>query len=256
LPTVQATTASSEEVGCGGAGPVLGGALDYPFTALGLGVIVIWPEEKAAGRASEWKPMTDEPSFSDQLEAWLKVEGPKTIGDLGEVFSERSFAVTILFLMFFPALPLPTGGITHVFEAITVLLASEMVIGAKSIWLPARWRDRALGPTTTEKAMPFMLRRIRWLERFSKPRAASLFGQRWFLRILGVIFILLAVASGLAPPFSGLDTLPALGAVFVALAIILEDALALAIGLGLGVGGVVLILTVGAAIFHLIKGVF
>ena len=38
---------------------VLGGALDYPFTALGLGVIVIWPEEKAAGRASEWKPMSD-----------------------------------------------------------------------------------------------------------------------------------------------------------------------------------------------------
>jgi hypothetical protein len=200
--------------------------------------------------------MMTEVAFSDQLETWLKADSSKTIGDLGRVFSEKSFAVTILFLMFFPALPLPTGGITHVFEVITILLAVEMMIGARSIWLPARWNDRALGATTTEKAIPFMLRRIRWLERFSKPRAASLFHRRWFLRILGVVFAGLALAAAVAPPFSGLDTFPALGAVFVALAIILEDVLALAIGLGIGTGGVVLILTVGAALIHVIRGVF
>ncbi len=200
--------------------------------------------------------MTTESAFSDQLETWIKADGSKTIGDLGRVFSEKSFAVTILFLMFFPALPLPTGGVTHVFEVITVLLAVEMMIGARSIWLPARWKDRALGATTTEKAIPFMMRRIRWLERFSKPRAASLFHRRWFLRILGAVFAGLAVASAVAPPFSGLDTFPALGAVFVALAIILEDVLALAIGLGIGAGGVVLILTVGVALIHLVRGLF
>ena len=200
--------------------------------------------------------MTTKIAFSDQLETWLTSDGSKTIGDLGRVFSEKSFAVTILFLMFVPALPLPTGGVTHVFEVITVLLAGEMVVGARSIWLPARWKERALGATTTGKAIPFMMRRIRWLERFSKPRAAWLFQKGWFLRILGVVFIGFAVAAALAPPFSGLDTFPALGAVFVALAIILEDVLALAIGLGIGAGGVVLIVTVGAALIHLIRGLF
>jgi hypothetical protein len=200
--------------------------------------------------------MTTEVAFSDQLETWLNSDGPKTVGDLGRVFSGKSFAVTILFLMFVPALPLPTGGITHVFELITVLLAGEMVIGARAIWLPVRWKERDLGAMTTEKAIPFMMRRIRWLERFSKPRAAWLFEQGWFLRILGVIFVGLAAAAALAPPFSGLDTFPALGAVFVALAIILEDVLALAIGLGIGAGGVVLILTVGAALVHVIRGLF
>ncbi len=199
--------------------------------------------------------MTDEP-FSDQLEAWLASDSPKTVGDLGTVFAEKSFAVTILFLMFVPALPLPTGGITHVFELITILLSAELVLGARSIWLPARWRDRELGPATTGKAIPFMMRRIRWLERFSRPRAASLFDRRWFLRILGLVFIGLAASAALAPPFSGLDTLPALGAVFVALAIILEDVVALGIGLGIGAGGVVLILTVGVALVNLIRGFF
>jgi len=199
--------------------------------------------------------VTDEP-FSDQLEAWLASDSPKTVGDLGTVFAEKSFAVTILFLMFVPALPLPTGGITHVFELITILLSAELVLGARSIWLPARWRDRELGPATTGKAIPFMMRRIRWLERFSRPRAASLFDRRWFLRILGLVFIGLAASAALAPPFSGLDTLPALGAVFVALAIIMEDVVALGIGLGIGAGGVVLILTVGVALVNLIRGFF
>jgi len=194
--------------------------------------------------------------FSDQLEAWLATDGPKTIGGLGDVFAEKSFAVTILFLMFVPALPLPTGGVTHVFEVVTVLLAVELVGGARSIWLPARFRDRSLGARTTGRAVPFMMRRIRWLERFSRPRAASLFDRRWFLRVLGLVFIVFAVSAALAPPFSGLDTLPSLGAVFVALAIILEDVVALAIGLGMGTAGIALILTVGAALVHLIQRLF
>jgi len=216
-----------------------------------------WPCAPA-GRLHGMEPVDTTPDdpFSDQLEAWLAADEPKTIGALGEVFSEKSFAVTILFLMFVPALPLPTGGVTHVFEVITILLAGEMVGGARSIWLPARWRDRALGPATTGKAIPFMMQRIRWLERFSKPRAAWLFGRRWFLRLLGVVFILFAVAAALAPPFSGLDTLPSLGAVFVALAIILEDVVALGIGLGTGMGGIVLILTVGVALAHAVTSWF
>jgi hypothetical protein len=198
---------------------------------------------------------TEEP-FSTQLEDWLKSDKPKTLGGLSEVFDEKSFAVAILLLMFIPALPLPTGGITHVFEAIAVLLSAEMVIGARTIWVPARWRDRELGETATKKALPFMVRRIRWFERFSRRRWARLFEQRWFLRVLGLVVIALAVAAGLAPPFSGLDTAPAFGAVVVALGIILSDVLILAVGVVIGAGGVVLILTLGALLVRFIRNLF
>jgi hypothetical protein len=191
--------------------------------------------------------------FSDQLEHWLQSNQPKTVGKLGEVFGEKSFAVTVLLLMFVPAIPAPTGGITHVFEVITVLIGAEMVIGSHTIWLPARWRDRELGETATKKAIPFIARTIRRFERFSRPRLASLYEQRWFVRILGLIVIALAVSAAFAPPFSGLDTLPALGAVIVALSIILSDVLLLGIGLVIGTGGVILIITVGATLVRLIK---
>ena len=64
--------------------------------------------------------------------------------DLGDVFGAKAFAVTILLLMFLPALPLPTGGVTHVFEVITILLAGQMVLGRRTIWLPERTTALAL----------------------------------------------------------------------------------------------------------------
>ena len=191
--------------------------------------------------------------FSDQLERWLRGDQTKTLGTLSDAFAEKSFAVTILLLMFVPALPLPTGGISHVFEVITVVIGAEMLLGRRTIWLPERWQRRELGPTTTDKGVPFMIRWIRRVERFSRPRGAWLFGQAWMLRLLGLLMMGLAVAAALAPPFSGLDTLPSLGAVAVVLSIILEDVVVLAIGIGIGTGGVVLILTIGAAIVRVLR---
>ena len=101
-----------------------------------------------------------------------------------------------------------------------------------------------------------MIRRIRWFEKFSRPRGARLFEQRWFLRLLGLVLIGFAVAAALAPPFSGLDTLPGLGAVGVALSIILEDVVVLGIGLAIGTAGIALILTIGAALLHFVRDLF
>ena len=91
--------------------------------------------------------MPEPQKFSDELESWLSGDGPKTLEELGNTFAERSFAVTILLLMFVPALPLPTGGITHVFEVITVVIALQMVLGRRTMWLPRKWKQRELGAT-------------------------------------------------------------------------------------------------------------
>ena len=74
---------------------------------------------------------------SDQIEAWLKGEGDKTLGGLMDVFGEKSFAILFVLLLGVPALPLPTGGATHVFEIIAVLLALQLIAGRDEIWLPS-----------------------------------------------------------------------------------------------------------------------
>ena len=206
--------------------------------------------------ADEAGAVLDERPFSEQLKEWLDGDQPKTLGALDATFGERSFAVAVLLLMFLPAVPIPTGGITHLFEAITVVIAAQLVIGRRSLWLPKKWKHRELGGVTTEKALPWMMRRIRWFEKFSRNRGAHLFDNVWVRRLLGLIFIAFAVGAALAPPFSGLDTLPAMGAVGVALGVILGDVVVLGIGFAIGVGGITLMITLGAAIARFFQSLF
>jgi hypothetical protein len=211
---------------------------------------------RAPGTAHDANAAGGDGTFADQLEHWLRADDTKTLGSLGDVFAEKAFAVTILLLMFLPALPLPTGGISHVFEGIVVVVASQMVLGRRTLWLPERWRRRPLGPLATDKAIPLMVRWVRRFERFSRPRGVRFFRSRWSPRVLGLLLIALAVTAAIAPPFSGLDTLPAMGAVAISLSIILEDVVLLGIGVVIGSGGAVIILTIGAAVLHLVRDLF
>ncbi len=64
-----------------------------------------------------------------------------------------------------------------------------------------------------------------------------------------------AVVAALAPPLSGLETLPALGAVLIGLAIILEDIAVFVVGVVIRTGGIVLFVAVGAAVVRFIQRV-
>jgi hypothetical protein len=200
-------------------------------------------------RATEGRVEPEQP-FSEELESWLRSPGKKTLGELLDVFDEKSFAMALLVLMITPALPLPTGGVTHVFELITMLIALQMVIGRQSIWLPKRLRRRELGPATTEKAIPFIARRVRWFERFARPRFARGLRQRAVLSPLGLIVLAFTIGAFVAIPFTGLDTLPSLGVVVIALSLILEDALITLIGIVIGAAGIALEIALGSAALH------
>jgi hypothetical protein len=199
---------------------------------------------------------TTETTFSDDLEHWIETDQEKTLGDLQSVFEERTFAVAILILMAPTALPIPTGGITHVLELMTLLLSLEMVAGRRTIWLPERWRCRPLGAATTEKAIPAVLRFVRRCERFSRRRGAGVLERGWVWRLLGVLLGALTISAALAPPFSGLDTLPGAGVVLICLAILLEDLLFAGVGLLLGAAGTALSITIGAAIARALRDLF
>ncbi|HSX44908.1 MAG TPA: exopolysaccharide biosynthesis protein [Candidatus Saccharimonadales bacterium] len=195
--------------------------------------------------------------FSDRIENWLKGDQPKTFDGLQTVFGvDKGLAIFVMLLMFLPALPLPTGGITHIFEIITMIIAAQMIIGVKKIWLPKRWRHKPLGDGISKKALPFIVRRIRWFEKWSRPRLSGTMKSRLMLRFIGFIILILVIGAFSAPPFSGLDTLPALGAVIVAMSLILEDIVVFIFGCLVGVGGIILSLTVGVTLVEAIKHFF
>jgi hypothetical protein len=195
---------------------------------------------------------TADERVSDQLDRWFHAPGPRTLGGLAERFGAKAFAVVFIVLMAVPALPLPTGGVTHVLEIVTMLLALELIVGRRTIWLPARWKRLELGGPSRAKFVSALLRRIRWAERFSHPRLSLLFGHRLTGVIFGLLVFALTLTAFLAPPFSGLDTLPALGVVVLALGVLLQDFVLAVIGLIVGAVGVVVAIALGSLVLHLL----
>jgi hypothetical protein len=193
---------------------------------------------------------------SDALEGWLEGDGEKTLGSLAEVFEEKSFAILFVLLLGVPALPLPTGGATHVFEIIAVLLALQLIAGRDEIWLPERWKKLELAGPKQQKFIAGLMKMIRRLERIARPRLRFLFNHRLSAVVFGLLVIGGSVAAFVAPPFTGLDTLPALGVVLISLAVLLEDVLVAILGLVAGVAGVLLEIVLGSAAIHGLSSLF
>jgi hypothetical protein len=160
---------------------------------------------------------------------------------------EKSFAILFVVLLGLPALPLPTGGATHVFEIIAIVLALQLIAGREHIWLPERWRRLELAGPRQQRFVMGLMKFIRFLERFSRPRLTFLFDHRLSNIVFGLLVIAGCAGAFLAPPFTGLDTLPSLGVVLLSLGVLLEDFLLVVLGIAVGVAGVFLEIVLGKA---------
>jgi hypothetical protein len=190
------------------------------------------------------------PRVSRDLEHWLSRDSEATLGSLTERFGPKSFALLFVLLLGVPALPLPTGGATHVFEIVAMLLAVQLIAGRDEIWLPQRWRRLDPAGPRQQRFLRTLMRMIRRLERVSRPRLRSLFGHRLSNIVFGTLVAGLSLGAFLAPPFTGLDTLPALGVVLLSLGVLLEDVAMVLIALIAGAAGVVLEIVLGTAAIH------
>jgi hypothetical protein len=184
---------------------------------------------------------------SEQLERWLAADGEKSLGSLIALFEQKSFAILFVLLLGVSALPLPTGGATHVFEVIAVLLAVQLIAGRDEIWLPQRWRELELAGDRQQRFIAKLMTMIRRLERFSRPRLRFVFDHRLSSIVFGLLVIAGAAGAFFAPPFTGLDTLPSLGVVLLSLGVLLEDIVVVIAAVIIGVAGVVLEIVLGSA---------
>src|SRR5690349_9627156 len=102
-----------------------------------------------------------EKRFSETLEELLSGHKQLKLADLVNKFEEKGFAILCFLLMALPALPLPTGGVTHVFEVIVLLLGLEMIAGRKRVWLPKKWLHLKLPSKLQSAGLPKLLNIVR-----------------------------------------------------------------------------------------------
>ncbi len=167
-----------------------------------------------------------------------------------------SFALLFVVLLAPAALPVPTGGATHVLEVIAMLLALQLIVGRDDVWLPQKWRNRDLSEGRSERFVTGLVKQIKRIERFSRPRWRWVFRLPLFHRAFGLAVLGLSLVAFFAPPFSGLDTLPALGIVLISFGVLAEDTILTAVGVAVGVGGVAVALFLGDLVVKALRQLF
>jgi hypothetical protein len=190
--------------------------------------------------------------IGDELERWLSSDAEKTLGGLVDLFGQKGFALMFVLLLGPSALPVPTGGVTNVLEVVAMLLALQLIIGRERMWLPRRWRKIDVAGPGQERFITTLMRLVRRLERVSRPRLTFVFGHRLSNIAFGALAIGGTLGAFLAPPFSGLDTLPSLGVVLLSLGVLLEDLAVVLVGVAAGVAGIALEILLGGAAVNLL----
>lgn len=129
-----------------------------------------------------------------------------------------------------------------------MLLAFEMIAGLKTVWLPAAWGSKTLPAAMQTTALPAFVSLLKKVERFSRIRLRGVLEHGFTKRLIGIIVLTLCLFAFFAPPFTGLDTLPALGIVAISLGMILEDVILALIGTIAGSIGIGLVVGLSGAI--------
>lgn len=190
--------------------------------------------------------MTTEPRPLTRLlnEAISTIQGEvTTLGYFVDSLHERGFGILIFLFALPMAIPLPVPpGINLIFSTPLLFLTFQQIYGAKTPWLPARLRNRAVSKQsltdTVNKAEPWLNR----LSIFIRPRLGGI-THGYISNIIGLFGFVFAICVCVPIPLT--NTVPSLAIALMAVGVLMRDGLAIIIGMITGTVWITLLLTLG-----------
>lgn len=167
-----------------------------------------------------------------------------------DAFGGRAMGALLLVFGLICTLPLPPGS-TTIFGAPLMLLAPQLMLGARGPWLPRRLRARTLATADLGKALP---RVLVWLERaeaLSRPRLAFLFGPVGD-RTIGLVCTVLAAVLILPIPLGNI--LPAAAVSVLGLALAQRDGALALLGYALAAASASVLVLAAGLIGRIVMG--
>jgi hypothetical protein len=167
-------------------------------------------------------------------------EGDISLQEVLKMLGARAFGLAILIFSLPNSLPIPSPpGFSAVTGFPIVIFGFQMLLGRKSLWLPARIRryrfSRAKLTSFLTKALPY----IRKVERLLHPRLTFM-GSKGAEHVLGLVILLLSVLLAMPIPLG--NFLPGLAISVIALGMLERDGLVMIAGAIGGMVGMVVIL--------------
>jgi len=165
-----------------------------------------------------------------------------TLASVLELAGERTFGFLFVLLALPSALPIPAAGYSVPFGVVMLLLAVQLIVGAKTPWLPSRIMHR---PIAIKRVQGFVKSGIPWMqkiERLSKPRLTLVCTTYVGRVVIGLAIALMSISMMI--PIPGTNTLPAMGIFVTGFGLLDDDGAISLAGLLLCVCGATLTLSI------------
>lgn len=167
--------------------------------------------------------------------------------DILSLAGERIFGFLFVILSLPSALPVPAPGYSIPFGIVMLLLAFQLIAGAKRPWLPERMMNYAI---KLEKVQGFVKAGMPWLKRIeaiARPRLSYICTSLPGRVFIGVAIALMSISMMI--PIPGTNTLPAMGIWVTGFGLIEDDGAISLGGLVLCVMGATLSISILVALW-------
>ena len=198
--------------------------------------------------------ITEEP-LSKKLEDWLKSDDTPTVAEFNQASGDEGMGLLIVLLIAPSALPIPTGGITHLFQIGVVITALQVMLARETLWLPKKIANIRLSNKLKDAVLPKLIGFLKKIEPIAggiKFRESNVGKSELATSLLIIAF---TAGAFFAPPFSMLDTLPSMAVIVLGLSLITHSRRAFLLGLIIGSIGLILEIFFSATIIELVKKV-
>lgn len=175
------------------------------------------------------QPQRSTPSLAANLRPLLKARAERvSLHDIIEHVEDSGGLAPVVFVLTLPVLlPLPPG-VSMVLALPLLLVAPQMIVGRKDLWLPEKLARQSIDREKLHKLFKRILPWIEKVERVAHPRLTFLTG-RTGAALAGVACTAMAIVLVLPLPFANL--VPALTVCMLSLGVARRDGLMVLAGL-------------------------
>jgi len=172
-------------------------------------------------------------------------DGVVVLGEVLDKAGDRGYGFLLILLAIPAFIPILPPGTSGVLGALMSIVALQMLFGLKQPWFPKRWRNKVLSPKVVQALQTRGVAILRQIERVSHPRGRRFTRNGLILRLSALVVIGLALVLSSPMPF--MNTLPALGVLFIGVGLANHDIYFLSAGWAIGIV-VVLIVVLGVEV--------
>lgn len=176
---------------------------------------------------------TDERTLGEQIRLVIEQLPASTVslGEILELVGREGMLLLVAFLTLVFMVPVSIPGVSTIFGAAILLIGISRIFD-RTLWLPKRFKERALPADKLRNALEKGLVWIPRLEKVSRPHRMAWLAQGRMMNIINDGGLILGAVLLMAPfgfiPFS--NTVPGIALLFLAVGLIQRDGAAVLLG--------------------------